>query len=114
VALTALCTPASFAAAACLQFDTRTQEEIQAERDAGRPEEDLAARALRDEDMYHYGNQPIRYDRWDSGDSWVPPAIEAAAEGKLYPDVRELQAREDAKQQAKRDALLDRWVLFVS
>jgi hypothetical protein len=38
----------------------------------------------------------------------VPPAIEAAEEGKLFPDVRELQAREDAKQQAKREALLDR------
>lgn len=95
---------------AVLQFDSRTQEEIAAERDAGRPEEDLAARAMRDEDMFHYGNQPIRYDRWDTGDSWVPPAIEAAGEGKLFPDVRELQAREDAKRQAKRDALLDRWV----
>ncbi|WIA08499.1 hypothetical protein OEZ85_007934 [Tetradesmus obliquus] len=90
------------------EFDSRTQEEIAAERDAGRPEEDLAARAMRDEDMFHYGNQPIRYDRWDTGDSWVPPAIEAAGEGKLFPDVRELQAREDAKRQAKRDALLDR------
>jgi hypothetical protein len=102
------CIDSVYCVMSALQFDARTLEEITAERDAGRPEEDLAARTMRDEGMFHYGNQPIRYDPWDLGEDWVPPAIAAAAEGKLYPDVRELQAREDAKQQAKRDALLDR------
>lgn len=75
----------------CLQFDPRTQEEIHAERDAGRSEEDLAARAMRDEGLFTYGNQPIKYDRWDDGDDWIPPAFiveEAVAEGKPYPSVQ--------------------------
>lgn len=94
-----------------VQFDTRTQDEINAERDAGRTEEDLAARTMRDEGLFMYGNQPIKYDRWDDGDDWVPPAFtiaEAVAEGKPYPSMKQLQEQVEQQQQAKRQELLDR------
>lgn len=52
------------AVSAVLQFDSRSQCEINAERDALRAPEDLAARDMRDEGLPHYGDQPIRYDRY--------------------------------------------------
>ncbi len=56
------------------QFDPRPLEEVHAERDALRSPEDLAARDMRDEGRFSYGNQPIRYDRWDAG---APPALDS-------------------------------------
>ncbi|KAF8072596.1 hypothetical protein HT031_000256 [Scenedesmus sp. PABB004] len=93
------------------EFDGRSQAEVHAERDAGRAEEDLAARALRDEGLTYIAAQPIRYNRFDSGEDWVPPAIAAAAaaaEGRPVPSVRELQAQLDADAEAAAAALRER------
>eukprot|EP00775_Hariotina_reticulata_P002565 gene2565-2867_t len=93
------------------EFDARSLEEIHAERDALRTPEDLAARDLRDEGLYTYGDQPISYDRWDSGDDWVPPGIvqaEAAAAGLPVPSVAELQQQELDRQAVRQEELQTR------
>lgn len=73
------------------QFDTRTAEEIHAERDAQRTAEDLAARQMRDEQLPFYGDQPIKYDRYDAYLDWEPPFAAAAEAGQPIPSIEQLR-----------------------
>jgi hypothetical protein len=88
-----------------LQFDTRTQAEINAERDAQRTEEDLAARQMRDENLPVYGDQPIQYDRYDDMLDWEPPFAAAAAAGQPVPSIEQLRQEVAARLEARRAEL---------
>jgi hypothetical protein len=89
------------------QFDTRTQDEINAERDALRTEEDLAARQMRDENLPVYGDQPIQYDRYDDMLDWEPPFAAAAAAGQPIPSIEQLRQEVAARLEARRAELAE-------
>lgn len=90
-----------------MQFDERPLAEINAERDAQRTAEDLAARQMRDEALPVYGDQPIHYDRYEADpDSWQPPFAAAAAAGQPVPSIEQLR-EEVAARLAARQAELE-------
>jgi hypothetical protein len=89
----------------CLQFDTRTLQEIHAEHDAHRTDEDLAARQMRDEELPVYGDQPIKYDRYDPMEDWEPPFAAAAAAGQPIPSIEQLRQQVAERMAARAEEL---------
>lgn len=89
------------------QFDTRTAEEIHAERDAQRTAEDLAARQMRDEQLPFYGDQPIKYDRYDPYLDWEPPFAAAAEAGQPIPSIEQLRQEVAERLAARERELLE-------
>lgn len=98
-------TDGCFTACCAVQFDTRTQDEINAERDAQRTAEDLAAREMRDENLPMYGDQPIEYDRYDDMLDWEPPFAAAAAAGQPIPSIEQLRQQVAARLEARQAEL---------
>jgi hypothetical protein len=98
------CPPRTRRAHAPPQFDPRPLAEINAERDAHRTPEDLAARALRDEGQSVYGDQPIELDPYDDADAWTPPF--AVAPGQPLPSVAEVRAAQEARAAQRHEQLL--------
>jgi hypothetical protein len=64
---------------------------------------------MRDEGRPFLGDQPVQYDRWDSGKDWVPPGAavaDALARGERPLSVAELREAAAAAIQADVDAAL--------